>query len=902
MPESTPVIEAISLKDLNLHPKSEQAFATEDPLLATPVSGAERMTRLERFSSSEFKGLLGHIEDTGNVIAGLIGADRAGQEVYTCEAFASQLDSSTFQKGIESIFALPPEEQAKALSCGLETMEPIVNQLMETRAQSTEVNLETVGKGLKDLKDWYVNGTAEDQKKIDKFFTDKSVARTEMWAAMDKMWAAQKLVDVGNYARRGADVGMPTSEDDHYSFSHAGGPLRKLVGVIQSIPGGVETRAKGLVAGVDRVSDRKVSKNLAKLRSTALASGEGTDINDITMWRKHIVSTKELGGFNIDDIKNLKVDSPLTPKELSALKKGKEISDRAGKFVRASQADQITYFVGYDEIKQIEDVDPKTNQRKTVTTHVDGFFDKQRAQAEKIFFGSRDKYLGYSTDNPAWKNARNIAGGIVHAIADADIAIGGLPAEFTELMVKVGDYVPGRLLGVVGKGLGESISFGVDSMESEVAKHALEQLASLTIVGQEATKNLARAIDSNDRTAALDGAAVVRGWNSLLAREAMDASRKNAIVAMTRGKNLAWSTTLAIPELGRAAIEGVTGGILVDEQTRGVIGELVARNGSLDGDQMFHKYSEKSTEGSVEATDHVQEWFATSVKDIGISAEYMTMEAQRDHLEKNVFNSIAEMIRKTVGPDTWLQNIPKVGEAFKPGGVWEILTEGSRREAVNTIQEELAGRLTGTVRAANVAATEFTSTFTPDKVSQEAMTQATELSTLLALEASEKEYAEEKFHGVKRRQQLDTMYSTVSKVAAFSGAVAVVGFASNLLQSSTESLEDLARHSMVAANEKLQAVQAAAIKIKEITSATGGMGGTDTGVSWDVFWKKAGVGFLKDVVVTADLGAKYMAEAKYIAPVLAKATLILGAARGAWEAAPLRSKLRTKFWQSTKVT
>lgn len=851
-----PELATPDLKSLKLSPRSFQVSATEGGVIGTQVSAVERMTRLERFDGkSELPAFLRHVENTGKALAGFLGIDRAGDEIRACTKFADKMDADVFTAGVQEILNLPPEEQVRVLSGGMESMVPVVKSLLDTRAQAPELSGEVIANGLKQLGEWYKNGTAEDQARIDKFFGDMSDARTAMWSAMDKMWAAQKAVDMANYARRGAHVGMPSSQDEKFRFSHRGGPIRRLVATIQSIPGGAEAKGRTLVSSPDTVSEHSVHKNLAKLRQLALSSGKGVDADDIAMWRQKIVSTKELGKYDVEELKQLTLETPLTTEEIEALTKKQQVG--GGKFMRASEAAQIEYFGN-----------PET-----------GFFVKKAKQAEQQFETARDHYLSYSPDNKAGKNAANIAGGVAYAIADSEVFL-GLPTGFAELIAKGGDY-PLRFIGMVGKGTGEGVSFVVDSLESDIAKHGLEQLLATTVVGREAVKNLSQAIQLGDRAQITEASAVMRGWASLNAREVMDASRKDATTQMTKGKNLGMSVALTIPELGRAALEGFTGGVLVDNQTKKVIDELVVRNAALDGQKVTDKFSEAAKDKLGIAEDSVATLFSETADRLGIPEEYRDSTKMEGYLKSNLFIRMAEGIRKLVGPE-WAAK----------GGAWEALTEGSRRETVDVIKANLSGELKMS-EAVALAANE--QTLNPQNTQQ-----ALEVSTANTVNEAKREFAKAKVENVDRRRKLDKMWSLVAPVISFSGAAGVVSMTSHLLQVPLENLEGLANHTLTSATTKLTEMRNAAAEIVKIAKESG-MNATQSGVGIDVLFQQAKIWILDVTANGANHVANYMSEAKIIGPMLAKATLLLGAARGAFEAAPLRSRVRTKLWSKETI-
>jgi hypothetical protein len=373
----------------------------------------------------------------------------------------------------------------------------------------------------------------------------------------------------------------------------------------------------------------------------------------------------------------------------------------------------------------------------------------------------------------------------------------------------------------------------------------------------------------------------------------MYAARAADTVGMTKDRNLAVSTLLAVPEVGRAAIDNLTGGVFVGERTGKVISDFRDRAALLDGNKVLSSISGMPEQYKDTAGNNVDVWFAMTVQDMGIDSNYMTVEGQIDYLQSQSFGRFAEGLRKMVGPDAAF--------AEKLGPAWKILTSGSERKAVDQIQENLRDRMATVESASTHVGEQFVKNAGAEQnLSEAQMTKAVEVATLVALKDAQQGFATEELTQVKRRQQLDKAWMSVGKIGSFASAAAVVGMASGVLQGPVANLENYARVALQGATERLSEVQAGAAKIIEIAKANG-MGGSELGANMDVFFSNLGVKFMEASVGTTDKVGNFMVDAKVIGPMLAKLTLFAGAMRGAFEGVPLRSKVRTALFQSTNV-
>lgn len=645
---------SMALEDLSLRVDVRNAMPEKG--LAGIVGATERQVRFDRRHRSGLEGFFGKFESAVKFLGGEVGLSQAGSEM---RAFGKALKSEGVSNEIQEMFKTElegrtPDEQAEFLSGGMGSLKEVALKLMKIRSEAPELSGTEIAAELSRLGQEYRSATAKDREAIDGFMKKMLSARKDTFNATAGMWRAQEDMDVVNRVRESVELGHPdVKRGDEYEFTMEGGTIRKVLSWV-SRAGKPGTVARRTTQGFRRAAVRDKQETWARLdflKAKALAIGG--EAEDVAMWKAGIVSTKELGKV---DVAQLKREGVLTEKQAQVLSEGKELNkhlNAAGEFTRTSEANEYKFY--------------------------NKFFGDRMSHAEDFFRVSRERYLKFDLENLKDENKWDVVGGA----AGVGVDLAPLPRWFKAGVAKVGSY---GVRGVVslGTGLGEGVQFAVDSVESTIAKDALEQMTAVALSRKLVTDKFKELLksESTDKKTLLQAARVVRGGWSVFEREAaLYAARAADTVALSEGKSLPMSVLLSPVEIARGGVDVALGGAFFGEDTARVATELkkVIRR-SVDGQGVMEGLKSEITLRP-KALDNakVDQWFSERVQELNIPDEYLSTEGLEEFMRRGLSHGEAiERFRRAVGP-----------EGIFP----EALSGGSRRQSVEQIRQKVGQQM-----------------------------------------------------------------------------------------------------------------------------------------------------------------------------------------------------------------
>lgn len=839
---------SVALENLNLNIDVNKA--RPETGLSGLVGATERQLRLGRMSESEIGGVFGAVEDVAKFFGAEVGMSQQSSEM---KAFGKALKEPGANDVLQSLFkseleGKTPEEQAEFLSGGMGSLKEVALKLMSVRSEAPELNGGVISDELSKLATEYRSATAEDKKAINGFMAEMLTARKDTINGLNGMWQAQEDMDIVNRVKESLDLGnRDVAPHEEYEFKMVGGTMRKVVSWAKRAMNPATTLRRS-TAGFRRAAVRDKQETWARLdQLKAKALSIGGEVEDVSMWKAGIISTKELGKVNIDKLLAEKV---LTANQADILREGRERKsslNKDGKFVRVSEAKEHAFY--------------------------EKFFGERMSHSEDYFRQAREKYLKFDIENLKDESTFDLLKGT----AGVGVDLAPLPRWFKSGVAKAGS-LGARGVITVATGTADAVQFGVDRVEAVIAGDALEKMTAIALSRKMVTDKFNGMLKSGEVSDKdlLTAAKEVRGGWSVFEREsALYASRAADTVSMTEGESLPVSALLAPAEMAEAGIDWATGGVFFGENTARVATELKqVISQSVDGNGVMQGIESRGVEHTSESK--VVQWLAEKAQEFKIPEQYQTMAKMKEFLRTELhWGGAIEKFRQAVGPEA---KLPFGLDKLKDQEWWEVIAGGSKRVSVEQVSNKVKTKLSRVEDGIGSGVT------------------GVEAATLVVLKDALQKHASVELKQVGERARLDKMEDQVLRAGAAGVLVAGMWGLSEGVAAIAGPWSEHAHVALQKASAELSRLQTEFAKIPDIVSQTHQEWATESGQS-HIFWQKVGVFWNEAVAGTAG-GADWLApKAALVTKVGAALAPVIMAGRSALGLIGI--KPRTKLFAPT---
>lgn len=857
----------------DLKPSIDKAMPYPTDTTHSLIHRNENAFALGRFDKSE-KGAQGGevsvVKDAENllkVLAVELGLNQDSKELKMLGKFLREKGANEAFQEIagREIIGKSKEQQVEFMSAGIDSLKKMVSGLMDVREQAKgirelEVELDELWKD-------YLNGTEGEKKAIRAFIEQTNLAKKNVFTSLDGLYKAQEDLDAANRFRSRADRYKDPSDKTKYRFGMVGTPVRKFLSWLDRsvTTTAIPRRLLGFLSNSDRADEAYATNLSVELRAKVLASGETGEV--LEMWRNGVLSTNELGDLRKKLIVDFAADSQtkqLTPEEKTALEKNTELSKfmQEGNFVKADRTVQAKFF--------------------------HEFFQKRQDLSLEQYKKAEEAYVGFD-----FSNANNWDKALAFAGVEADLL---MPEFFKKWAVPLAKNINNGVL-TFGKDVGKEVGFVIDNMEGMIANSALEDLSSAAVAREMAVESLLKLLNSPEEVDPKEvgkAAEVLRGAESALTRAAMMVARATDTVSITQDKGLALSTILSPVELASAGLDAATGGIMFRKNVGELLKDLRSRTEKLlDGKGALSDSSKLLEEKGDEKKNFVGKVASAEdsrmddkISKAKIPEQYMDRATMDQHVNRSVFSRTAEVVRKFVGPDTWLA---------KNSQAWKIMTEGSKRQSVDEVVEATDGNRKMTAVGVELVKEKLLAA----EAGVERSMLAVQEATLIAYKQAQEKFTDMGLRQISERSKLDRMWETIFTLEATAAGVAVALAVATGLDAVATTWVHSAEISLGKAAGELSKMRDGAAEIARIARETG-LTTANSGSAIDIVVQKSIVSSDKIALSIAEFLQNTAPGAKDILGKILMASPFLAAGRASWNLMP-GNRAISSFMKADKI-